>query len=187
MESSKLWPQYFQFISVDSSYVSLNLWKGTKKPKLQSNVHCLKNIIHEFYVVTFSFDRLYANRKYLEEDDILNDNAEKAKDFQAVSQRIDTLNQDYCKVKKICTGNQLIETVIERLPTMVLMITILFAYFDCDRLGHLIGLSFQNKYYNAILVFTFVSGLVGLISPLIHLRCVELLWKSVILIWMQTY
>ena len=123
------------------------------------------------------FDRLYENRKCLEEesDNALNDNAQKAKDFQAASQKLDIFNQDYCKVKKISIGNQLIETVIERLPTMVLMTTILFAYFDCDRLGHLIGLSFQNRYYNAILVFTFVSGLVGLTSPLIHLRCVELL------------
>ena len=126
-------------------------------------------------ISTHFFDRLYQKCSEEESDYVLNDNAQKAKDFQTVSQRIDTLNQDYCKVKKICTGNQLIETVTERLPTMVLMTTILFAYFDCDRLGHLIGLSFQNKYYNAILVFTFVSGLVGLISPLIHLRFVEFL------------
>ena len=125
------------------------------------------------------FDRLYENWKCLEEesDNALNDNAQKAKDFRAASQKLDIFNQDYCKVKKISIGNQLIETVIERLPTMVLMTTILFAYIDCDRLGHLIGLSFQNMmwYYNAILVFTFVFGLVGLINPLIQLRFVCLI------------
>ena len=107
-----------------------------------------------------------------EEDEISEDNAKKAKEFQNALLRINKLNEDFCKVKKISIRNQLIETVIERLPSMVLMTTILFAYFDNDRLGHLIGLSLKDGYYTSLVVFTFACGLYGLINPLIQLRFV---------------
>ena len=107
-----------------------------------------------------------------EEDEISEDDAKKAKEFQNALLRINKLNEDYCKVKKISIRNQLIETVIERLPTMVLMTAILFAYFDNDRLGHLIGLSLKDGYYTSLVVFTFACGLYGLINPLIQLRFV---------------
>ena len=105
-----------------------------------------------------------------EEDEISEDDAKKAKEFQNALLRINKLNEDFCKVKKISIRNQLIETVIERLPTMVLMTAILFAYFDNDRLGHLIGLSLKDGYYISLVVFTFACGLFGLINPLIQLR-----------------
>ena len=105
-----------------------------------------------------------------EEDEISEDDAKKAKEFQNALLRINKLNEDYCKVKKISICNQLIETVIERLLTMVLMTAILFAYFDNDRLGHLIGLSLKDGYYISLVVFTFACGLFGLINPLIQLR-----------------
>ena len=107
-----------------------------------------------------------------EEDEISEDDAKKAKEFQNALLRINKLNEDYCKVKKISICNQLIETVIERLLTMVLMTAILFAYFDNDRLGHLIGLSLKDGYYTSLVVFTFACGLYGLINPLIQLRFV---------------
>ena len=107
-----------------------------------------------------------------ETNEMLDDHAKEAKKFQETVQKMDKLNEDYCKVKKISIRNQLIETVIERLPTMVLMTAILFAYFDNDRLGHLIGLSLKDGYYTSLVVFTFACGLYGLINPLIQLRFV---------------
>ena len=120
----------------------------------------------------YFFYRLYVKSQELsnEEDEISEDDAKKAKEFQNALLRINKLNEDYCKVKKISICNQLIETVIERLLTMVLMTAILFAYFDNDRLGHLIGLSLKDGYYISLVVFTFACGLFGLINPLIQLR-----------------
>ena len=80
------------------------------------------------------------------------------------------LNEDYTKVKKISIHIQLIEAVTERLPSMVLMTSLLFAYFDSERLGHLIGLSFNNVFYTMIVVVTFTCGILGLINPMIELR-----------------
>ena len=115
-------------------------------------------------------------------DEMLKANAEKAKIFQEANRKIDKLNEDLCKVKRMSIHNQLIETVLERLPTMALMTTILFAYFDCDRLGHLIGMSLKDGYYIAIVVFTFACGLLGLINPLIHLRSIRIQFLSIILV-----
>ena len=55
---------------------------------------------------------------------------------------------------------------------MILLMTILFAYKDFPRLGHLIGLSFENFYYIGFVCITFIVGIFGLINPLIHLRFV---------------
>ena len=105
---------------------------------------------------------------------MLKANAEKAKKFQEAHRKIDNLNEDLSKIKRMSIHNQLIEMVLERLPTMVLMTTILIAYVDCDRLGHLIGLHLKDDYYIAIVVFTFACGLLGLINPLIDLRSIRL-------------
>ena len=122
-----------------------------------------------------------------EEDEISEDDAKKAKEFQNALLRINKLNEDYCKVKKISICNQLIETVIERLLTMVLMTAILFAYFDNDRLGHLIGLSLKDGYYISLVVFTFACGLFGLINPLIQLRFGLFKIGDKISLWINQY
>ena len=121
------------------------------------------------------------------EDKISEDNAKKAKEFQNALLRINKLNEDYCIVKNISIRNQLIETVIERLPTMVLMTAILFAYFDNDRLGHLIGLSLKDGYYISLVVFTFACGLFGLINPLIQLRFVVFMIWDKMSLWINRY
>ena len=107
-----------------------------------------------------------------ETNEMLDDHAKEAKKFQDTLQKMDKLNEDYTKVKKISIHIQLIETIIERLPSMVLMTTILFAYADSERLGHLIGLSLKDGYYIFLVVATFACGLLGLITPLINLRFV---------------
>ena len=122
-----------------------------------------------------------------EEDEISEDDAKKAKEFQNALLRINKLNEDYCKVKKISICNQLIETVIERLLTMVLMTAILFAYFDNDRLGHLIGLSLKDGYYISLVVLTFACGLFGLINPLIQLRFGLFKIGDKISLWINQY
>ena len=119
----------------------------------------------------FQHFRLYdASLNTVSPTNALQDNANKAKDFEDMHKRIANLNEDYTKVRKLSIHTQLIETVTERLPSMILLVTILFIYKDCKRLGHLIGMSLKNPLYNGLVILTFVSGTFGLINPLIHSR-----------------
>ena len=137
------------------------------------------------YVSTISFalfthfNRQYGPNETVEDQNPLEVNAQRAKEFEETCRRITKINQEYCKVRKLSIHIQLIETVTERLPTMILLVTILFAYRDCERLGHLIGLSLTNYFYVGLVVLTFICGTFGLINPLIHLRFAELCFKKI--------
>ena len=103
----------------------------------------------------------------------------KALKFKRICKRIASLKDKDCQIQKMGIHIQLIETVVERLPSLMMMTSILFLSFEIPRLGHLIGKPLQNGYY-AFLVFTSLAcNLWGMILSLINLRFIHIIYTPV--------
>ena len=81
-------------------------------------------------------------------------------------------------MKTIKIHIQLIETVVERLPTVVMMTSILFASFYHQRLRYLVGLPLKSGFYVFLVGSSFFCSLWGIISSLINLRF-DLIYKHI--------
>ena len=95
-----------------------------------------------------------------------------AKEFQEACQRINDLETEYCQVKKRSIHVQMIETIVERLPTIIMMTSILYVSFEYERLRYLVGLPLKNKFYVFVVAASYVCTIYGIISTLINLRFV---------------
>ena len=124
--------------------------------------------IHTYFFIISFICSLYIHEE--NESDTLETIDKKAKTFIGSCQKITQLNEEYIKLRKISIQTQIIELIVERLPTMILLVTILFSYKDCQRLGKLIGLCLNNYFYIALVIISLICGAFGLITPLIDLR-----------------
>ena len=88
-----------------------------------------------------------------------------------IKKSIQELKNEFCVIEKFTIKIEAIEMIVDKLPTTVMFFSFLFASFECQRLRWILGGNdLDDRFYHIVLLFSFISGIFGIISICMKIR-----------------